>query len=191
LSDIEEIEKTPLEQRMAFFNTYDLLRHGTSIRPEAPAVGFVPSGDAYRNALRITYAEFASRVTQTANLFHDLGLKHNDVISYLLPNPPKTLSILWGAEAAAIAGPINPLLEHKTIAEICRAAGTNVLLAMGERPGSDIWSKAMAVRDELPDLKAVIRVMGPTEEKEGIYGYEECMGRYTGDRLNSGRVIDQ
>jgi fatty-acyl-CoA synthase len=176
---------------MAFCNAYDLSRHGTSIRPEAPAISFIPSGDAYRNEAQITYAEFASRMMQTANLFHDLGLKHNDVISYLLPNPPKTLSILWGAEAAAIAGPINPLLEHKTISAICRAAGTNVLLAMGERPGSDIWSKAMAVRDELLDLKAVIRVMGPTEEREGIYGYEECMGRYTGDRLNSGRVISQ
>jgi fatty-acyl-CoA synthase len=97
--------------------------------------------------------------------------------------------VLWGGEAAGIVNPINPLLEPATIAEICQAAGTKVLVALTEFPGSDIWQKAMAIRKDLPDLKAIIRIMGPGDEKEGIYGYDEILGRYNGERLDSNRKI--
>jgi fatty-acyl-CoA synthase len=32
--------------------------------------------------------------------------------------------------------------------------------------------------------------MGPSDEKEGIYGYDEVIGRYGGSKLDSGRLID-
>jgi fatty-acyl-CoA synthase len=53
-----------------------------------------------------------------------------------------------------------------------------------------MWEKALAVRKELPDIRAVIRVMGPSDEKEGIYGYDEVISRYSGSELDSGRIID-
>jgi fatty-acyl-CoA synthase len=97
--------------------------------------------------------------------------------------------VLWGGEAAGIVNPINPLLEAKTIAEICRAAGTKVLVALGEVPGSEIWPKVEAVRKQLPDLKAILRVFGPGDEANGIYGYDELLPKYNGERLDSGRRI--
>jgi hypothetical protein len=33
LADIDEIEKTPLQERMPFLNTYRMLRHGASMFP--------------------------------------------------------------------------------------------------------------------------------------------------------------
>ena len=116
--------------------------------------------------MQITYREFMAQINRTANLFHDLGIGPKDVISYLLPNLPQTHYVLWGGEAAGIVNPINPLLEPATIAEICRSAGTSVLVSLGEFPGTDLWEKAQAVRKELPDLKAVVRVTGPGDEKE-------------------------
>jgi fatty-acyl-CoA synthase len=62
-------------------------------------------------------------------------------------------------------------------------------VALGEWPGSNIWDKVLAVRKDLPNLKAIIRIMGPSDEKEAIYGYDEVVGRYNGDRLDSGRQI--
>ncbi|MBW1682494.1 MAG: AMP-binding protein, partial [Deltaproteobacteria bacterium] len=116
---------------MPFQNTYDLIRHGTSIDPEAPALSFILSGEDYKNALRVTYRELFENITRAANLFHDLGVGPRDVISYLLPNLPQTHYVLWGAEAAGIANPINPLLEPATIRDICLAAGTRILVALG------------------------------------------------------------
>jgi fatty-acyl-CoA synthase len=190
LADIEEIEKVPFERRLVASNTYDLIRLGASIRPEAPAISLLLSGDAYDHPIQVSYAEFWSKVNQTANLFHDLGVRPRDVITYLLPNLIHTHYVVWGGEAAGIVHPVNPMLEVATLEQICRAAKTKVLVALGEIPGADIWDKALALRKRLPSLRAVIRVLGPSDEKEGIYGYDEVIGRYRGGALDAKRVID-
>lgn len=190
LADIEALEKVPLEERLTFLNTYAMITQGAAINPGAPAISFFLSGADYANPTQVTYQEFLAQVTRTANLFYDLGVGPRDVISYLLPNLPQTHYVLWGGEAAGIVNPINPLLEPATIREICQAVGTTILVALGEFPGFDIWEKVMAIRKDLPDLTAVIRVMGPGDEKEGIYGYDEMVMDYNGGGLDSGRVID-
>ena len=102
LADIEAYEKVPLEERMTCFNTFDLLRQGAAINPDAVAISFMLSGEAYKEPIEVTYAELMAQITRTANLFHDLGIGPQDVVSYLLPNIPQTHYVLWGAEAAAV-----------------------------------------------------------------------------------------
>jgi len=189
-ADIEEFEKVPIGERLEFLNTYDMIKHGAAIDPEATAISFFLSGDGYDKPTEVSYHGLLEKITQTANLFHDLGVGPQDVISYLLPNLPQTQYVLWGGEAAGIVNPINPMLEPSTIREICRRAGTKILVALGEFPGSDIWDKVLAIRSDLPFLKAVIRVLGPGEEKNGIFSYDEIVSRYQGDKLDSGRVIN-
>ncbi|MBW1983692.1 MAG: acyl-CoA synthetase [Deltaproteobacteria bacterium] len=190
LADVEEIEKIPIEKRLAAFNTYDLIKQGAAIDPDALALSFMMSGDTYESPMQVTYKEFMAQINRTANLFHDLGIGPTDVVSYLLPNAPHTHYVLWGGEAAGIVNPINPLLEPSAMVDICQAAGTKVLVALGEIPGSDIWQKAVEIRKALPDLKAIIRVFGPSDEKEGIYGFDEVISKYNGEKLDSGRKID-
>ena len=190
LADVEEIEKTPIEQRLRAQNTYDLLKIGAAIDPDALAISFMMSGDTYQSPMQITYRDFIAQINRTANLFHDLGIGPQDVISYLLPNAPHTHYVLWGGEAAGIVNPINPMLEPETIRDICLAAGTKVFVALGEMEGTDIWQKVMAIRHELPDLKAIVRVFGPSDEKEDIYGFDEVINNYNGESLDSGRQIN-
>ncbi len=190
VADIEAIEKTPIKERLKALNTYDLLKNGAAINPEAPAISFFLTGEGYASPQRISYLDFISKITQTANLFHDLGVGPKDVISYLLPNLPETHYVLWGGEAAGIVNPINSLLAPATIRDICQAAGTKVLVALGEFPGADIWEKVSLIRKDIPGLKAIVRVMGPGDEKEGIYSFGELLPRYPGDRLVSGRTIN-
>jgi len=130
------------------------------------------------------------KLRQTANLLADMGVGPEDVVTYLLPNLPQTHYVLWGGETAGIANPINPMLEAETIREICEAAGTKVLVALGDMPGTDIWPKVEAIRKKIPTLKGLIRVMGPSDEAEGIYGFEESIEKYPDDRLTFDRVID-
>ena len=190
LADIEAFEKIPIEQRLAHFNTYDMIKHGAAINPDAVAISFFSSGEDYADPSQITYKNFLARITQTANLFHDLGVGPGDVVTYLLPNLPQTHYVLWGGEAAGIVNPINPMLKPSTIREICLAAGTKILVALGEVDGSDIWEKVSIIRKDLPRLEAIIRVMGPGDEKAGIYGYDDIVNRYNSDKLDSDRVID-
>ncbi len=190
IADVEEIEKIPIEERLTSFNTYDLVKQGADIDPDAIALSFIMSGDSYDSPMQITYRELIAQINRTANLFYDLGIRSGDVVSYLLPNIPHTHYVLWGGEAAGIVNPINPLLEASSIRDICLAAGTKVLVALGEAPGSDIWQKVTEIRKDLPDLKTIIRMFGPSDEKEGILGFDEVISKYNGDDLDSGREID-
>ena len=190
LNDLDRLEEIDIKERLAALNTYDMIRNGAALDPDAPALSFFPSGDAFQKPAVTSYRELVARINQTANLFHDLGVGPKDVISYLLPNLPQTHFILWGGEAAGIVNPINPMLEPGTIRDLCQATGTKVLVALGDIPGADIWPRVEAVRNDLPNLKAIVRVMGPSDEANNIYGYEEVIDRYNSEKLDSGRVID-
>ncbi len=190
LADIEEVEKVPLAERVKEKSTYELIEKGADINPDAIAISFLRDGNTYNKPQQITYKEFMAKIGQTANMFADLGIGATDVVTYLLPNLPETHYILWGAETAGIANPINPMLEAATIKEICQAAGTKVLVALGEAPGSDIWQKVDSIRKEIPSLSCVVRVMGPTDKAGGIYGFEETVEKYASDRLTFERQIN-
>ena len=75
MADLEAIARIPIEERLPFFNTYDMIKHGAAIDPDAIAISFIPTGEQYSNPIQVTYSEFLARVTQTANLFHDLGIR--------------------------------------------------------------------------------------------------------------------
>ncbi len=190
LADIEAIEKVPLTERVKETSTYELISKGAAINPDAIAISFIMDGDKFDQPVRITYGQFIAKIRQTANMLADLGVGPTDVVTYLLPNIPQTHFVLWGAETAGIANPINPMLEADTIKEICQAAGTKVLVALGELPGTDIWAKVEEIRSNIPSLKKVIRVMGPSDEARGILGFEESVERYDGERLTFDRKID-
>jgi len=189
LADVEEFEKLPLDVRLKCSNTYEMIKRGASLDPEALALSFIPSGEQYANPMQVTYREFITQVNRAANLFHDLGVGPRDVISYILPNLPKTYYIYWGGEAAGIVNPINYMLEPSAIRDMCKAVGTKVLVALGECHEFDIWQKLLAIRRDLPDLKTIIRITGPGDEKEGILGFDEVITGYNGGELDSGREI--
>ncbi len=154
------------------------------------------SGNAQEDPVTISYANLFSRVTQTANLFHDLGLGVSDVVSYILPNLPETHYVLWGGEAAGIVNPINPLLDVDHIVGIMNAAQSMILVTMGPNTHSEIWSKVKHIKDRVPSLKYIIQVMSQNDHPEyaqdmDILQYEAVIDRYDGGHLDSGRIFDK
>ena len=110
------------------------------------AIQYLPNADPADKPIVISHRDFFARVTQAANMFHALGVASDDVVSLLLPLLPEAFITLFGAEAAGVANPVNPLLEPYQIAEILEAARTSVLVALGPMPGTDIWQKVERVR---------------------------------------------
>ena len=189
LSNVEELERVPLAERHLPESTYDVIRQTALASPDRPALVFFPDGEHYRESVQVTYRQLLGRIHQVANMLAALGVGSNDVVSLLLPNLPQTHFALWGAEAAGIVNPVNPLLEPGQIAAILRAAGTKVLIALGSLPGSDIWEKVVAIRPEVPSLTTVVQVLGaPHPEKEWL-SFETELEQYPADRLLSGRSI--
>lgn len=134
IGDIRRIEQVPLDQRLSGRNTYEILARSAARFGDKTALVHLPTGDPDGPEVRLTFAELFARVTQAANGFHALNVGPGDTVSILLPNLPETHFAFWGAEAAGVANPINPLLEPEQIIGIMKAAKTKVLVALGPMP---------------------------------------------------------
>ncbi len=194
-ADVAAIEAVPLAERLAAASTYEAIQIGARVNPEAPAIQFLPTCDPAEPAVVLTYAEFLKRVTQSANLFTALGVGPTDVVSLLLPLMPQNFYALFGAEAAGIANPVNPLLEPHQLAEILNAAGTKVVVVHGPNAGTDYWDKVQRVRAQVPSLTAILLVGGDAEAVANDTGPQEILSfdaeisKHPGDTLTSGRQI--
>ncbi|MDI6795663.1 MAG: acyl-CoA synthetase [Desulfatibacillaceae bacterium] len=189
VADIAQIEKVAFKERVPENSTMELLEKGAAINPDAVALSFLMNGDSYQTPIPITYRQLIGKIRQAANMFADLGVGPTDTVTYILPSIPQTHYTLWGAEAAGIANPVNPLLEASTIKEICIAAKTKVLVCLGDLPGTEIWKKVDLIRKEIPTLKAILRVMGPTDAAQAIYSFDEKIEQYPADKLAFERKI--
>jgi fatty-acyl-CoA synthase len=187
--DVRAFEQVPYGDRIAAQSTYEAIKLAASRFADAPAIQFLANADPADPPIVITYRDFIARVTQAANMFHSLGVGPNDVVSFLLPLLPEAFVTLFGAEAAGIANPVNPLLEPHQIAEILEAASTSVLVTLGPVPGTDIWQKVEKVRGQLKHLKAVVTVPGPSDPASGIYSFNDLIKQQPSDHFVSGRKI--
>lgn len=188
-ADLTVFESVPYAERIAAQSTYEALKIGAAHNPDTPALQFLPNAHADDTVVVVSHRDFIARVTQAANMFHSLGVGPNDVVSLLLPLLPQAFIALFGAEAAGIANPVNPLLEPHQIAEILAAAGTTVLVTIGPIPGTDIWEKVQKVSSQLKDLKAIVVVGGSGDEASRVYAFDALIAKQPSDRLISGRII--
>lgn len=140
-ADVRDFEQAPYRDRIAAVSTYDAIKLGANRNPDGAAIQFLANADPADQPLVISHRDFLARVTQAANMFHALGVGAGDVVSFMLPLLPEAFITLFGAEAAGIVNPINPLLEAHQIEEILEAAQTKVLVTLGPMPGTDIWKK--------------------------------------------------
>ncbi|NUA30613.1 acyl-CoA synthetase [Cupriavidus basilensis] len=192
-ADVARFERVPLADRELPASTYEMLMDGCAIAPSKVAIHFFTDGARpLETARHVTYAELREKIHQTANLFGDLGVGKDDVVSVLMPAIPESQFVLWGAQAAGIVNPANWMLEPDNLIEMFRSAGTKVVVAFGGEGNTEIWAKAEAVARGLPSLAAVVRVggSGPASvEGVPVIDFAEAVERYPADRLLSGRVF--
>ncbi|WP_026035193.1 acyl-CoA synthetase [Cupriavidus sp. BIS7] len=188
-AELAAFEATPYAQRIRAQSTYEALRLGATANPDAAAIHFLSKADPEETPLTISHSQFFARVTQAANLFHQLGVGPEDVVSVLMPLLPQAFCALFGAQAAGIANPVNPMLSAEQLAEILRAARTRVLVTLGPVPGSDIYAKVLQIKDRLPELTAILVVHGAGVDAPGMHDFDAMLAGCPADRLTSGRCI--
>ena len=209
LADVEAIESTPLEEQNLPDNTYDMLQNSAQNFAHLTAMVFFLQASNYQNSVSFNFRQLFEKVNQTANLFHALGVGPNDAITYILPNLPQTYFTQFGAEAAGIANPVNPLLEPPVLADIMNAAETKVLVTLAPFPTTDIWEKVASIADQVPTLKTILQIdlanylggikkvavklMGIRKPKmtvrARVLNFDKELAKYPTNKLTSGRVI--
>ena len=109
----------------------------------------------------------------------------------MLPSLIETHATLWGAETVGYAVPINFLLQPEHIAELLKASGARILVALGPHPVLDIWQKALALRERVPGL-VLLRVAAPLTplmpQEEGVIDFHTALAAQPGDPLVFGEA---
>lgn len=158
LDDVLAIERVPLADRRIPACTYDMLKAGAAIDPDAPALSFFAQVALHKTPTVWSHRELFRRITQAGNMFRRLGVGRRDVVAFILPNLPETHLTIWGAEAAGIAFAINPLLEETQIAALLKAAEPRWLVTLAPTPGADLWQKATAAASTIAGLRGILAV---------------------------------
>ncbi len=197
---IEAFESHPLAERYPWNNTYDLVINACQKWGEDTALEFMPTAAKDEATLPISYLQLAGRMNQTANLLHGLGVRTKDAVSIMLPTLPQTFYCIWGAQAAGITSPLNPLLEPHHLAEIIGVTGSKVLITMAPaHDNRELWDKAVAVAKEASGLThmLIITIPGLTEElpdapRDGItmVDYTALIDQQNAAELDSKRVFN-
>lgn len=187
-SDLRRFEaEMTLEERLPEQSILDVFINSAERAPDATAMTMLMTGAEDENPRRISYQELLGQIRRAANLFTDIGGAAPGV-AFMLPALIETHVTLWGAETAGYAVPINFLLQPESIAELLKASGTKILVALGPHPQLDIWEKALALRDRIPDL-VLVRVSPPgTPPEEGAIDLGAALMNQPDDHLTFGQA---
>lgn len=186
LDDLERFEaEMPLEQRLPERSILDVFIASAERQGDATAITMLMTGAPDEQPRRVTYDQLLGLIRGAANLFSDLGGPAPGV-AYMLPSLVETHATLWGAETAGYAVPINFLLQPDSIAELLKASGAKILVALGPHPQLDIWQKALELRDRVPGL-ILVRVSPPgTPAENGVVDFGTALMAQPNDNLTFG-----
>jgi fatty-acyl-CoA synthase len=161
LGDIAAIERTPLEERIGDWDINHWIRSGLRAAPEKPALYYLEDADPDVAPQIVLYRDLARRIAQAANLFHRMGVRAGDPVFYVLPTVPQLYVVQMAALARGTACSINWMLRPHQLAELVRAAGAKLIVALGPTPGYEIWENVAAMQRDLPQPVPVLSVQGP------------------------------
>src|SRR4029079_13250050 len=154
-ADVAALERrTTFEDLVEERSVHDVFARAAVRQPDAVALTMLMSGAADEEPREVTYADLAGLVNRAGNAFAALADARPGV-AYMLPSLVETHAVLWGAQSAGYAVPLNFLLNPEHLAELVRAAEADILVTLGPHPTLDLWEKAQAVGGLVPGLKVV------------------------------------
>jgi fatty-acyl-CoA synthase len=188
LADIEAFEREkPFEARVSARSVFDVFKDSAAHDPDHVALTMLMTGAADETPRKVTYKELLAGIIRAANFFVEAGGPAPGV-AYMLPGLVETHMVLWGAEIAGYAVPINFLLQAEHVAHLVRASGARILVALGPHPQLDIWEKAVAVAKLVPGLK-LVQVAPPTQPpSDGAINLAVALQSQNGSELNFGQA---
>ena len=161
LDDIRRIERQPYAAFMPHQGLLQALQAGAAQHGDRPALRYIDGPEADAAHFDWTHAQLLDEVRRAANLFHALAAPRAPRVAVLVPALPQAHIALWGAELAGVACPNNFLLQDEHLAELLRATGANIAVALDTHPQLDIGPRVRALQASCPELRHVLMVDVP------------------------------
>lgn len=147
-------------------STYELIAATAARLPEQVALRFLPDADPSAQSFTWRYRELFEQITRFANWLHTAGIGRDDSVSIVLPNLPQFHFAYWGAQAVAIANPINPMLESAHMGSILQRVQAKVLVTLAPGPDNALWPQIEEMVDQVPSLRHILCI-DPAQFTEG------------------------
>lgn len=155
---------------------YELIAQSAQKKPNAIAVHFIRNESDLNDSYLLSYEDLLSQLNRSVDMMRKLTGKRRPVVSLLLPNIPEAQVLLWAAETAGIANPLNPLLDTNALFELMTKAETDIVFALGPEHEGGIWEKAVNVSNRLSNCTTCISVLSPSEPlnyESELFKYED------------------
>jgi fatty-acyl-CoA synthase len=200
-ADIAKYEGTPLSERLNHISTYDMLKESALKHLNDPCFTFLVTGEVDETPVIWSYKDMLANLHQAANLFHFLGLKHNEAVANLLPIMPESYSVIFGGQAQGVSASINPILDTHHIAGILKASGAKILVTVGPMPELGLWEKACELANTMGTLTHIIALdlgkyyglpkpsLPETVGSVKVISFDDAIKNQPHDRLVSNRVF--
>ena len=161
LADVESIERTALEDRLAIVDFTRRIELALAAHAaDDVAITYVPDGDVDRTPERVTFTMLRENIRRTAALLRTHGLGRNDVVAILMPAVPEIYWSILGAMSRGVPFPVNWMLEPEHLLRLLKEANTKAVIALGPTPGFRIWESLQSIARELPSVP-IWSVPGP------------------------------
>ncbi|MCQ4295023.1 AMP-binding protein [Pseudomonas stutzeri] len=153
---------------------YELILASAQKVPKSTAIHYVEDADDLNPGYAQSYEQLLSKLHKSVNMMRTLTGKRRPVVSLLLPNIPQAQTLLWAAESAGVANPLNPLLSEEALFQLMEKAKTDLIFVMGPMEGSDLWGKAERVAGRLTSQPQCVSVLSAA----GSLHYDALVNRY-------------
>ena len=141
LSDVQEIEKTPLEDRIQRWDFALNLLDGCRIAPQRAALHATCNGDLDGPLVTWTFAQLEQHSVRVANFLRARGVRADDAVAIISPTVPGLFAAMMGTLLAAKPFPINWMLEAAPLRDLLIQAKVVAVIALGPTEGFVVWDK--------------------------------------------------
>jgi fatty-acyl-CoA synthase len=151
LSDIECIERIPLDNRLSIDDFYQRISLALAARNrDDTAIHFIPDGDIDGVDYETSFGAVHENIERVASLLRSRLIKYPDVVAIVLPTMPAAYWTIIGTMAQAVPFPLNWMLEPSYLLGLLTQANVKAIIALGPTPGFNIWESIMSIKDRLP-----------------------------------------
>jgi fatty-acyl-CoA synthase len=165
LSDIECIERIPLDSRLSIDDFYQRIALALAARNrDDTAIHFIPDGDIDGVDYETSFGALHENIERVASLLRSRLIKYPDVVAIVLPTMPAAYWTIIGTMAQAVPFPLNWMLEPQYLLGLLTQANAKAIIALGPTPGFNIWESIMSIKDRLPEGLPVWSVTVPGTE---------------------------
>ncbi len=150
-SDIELIERVPLEERLTVVDFYQRIAMALAARnPDDTAIHFIPDGDVDAIAHETSFAALSRNIERVAALLGRRHIERDDAVAIVMPTMPAAYWTIIGTMAQAVPFPVNWMLEPAYLLRLLTEANVKAIIALGPTSGFSIWESIMSIKDQLP-----------------------------------------